>query len=51
MFKKEKKCDVKTNCKKCDKSTKFVLWFDEIWIEDVPLVWWKMHLYEKCIET
>ena len=41
MLKKEKKCDVKTNCKKIDKSKKFVLWFDEIWIEDVPLVWWK----------
>jgi hypothetical protein len=30
MLKKEKKCDVKTNSKKIDKSKKFVLWFDEI---------------------
>jgi len=41
MLKKEKKFGVKTNCKMSDKSKKFVLWFDEIWIEDVPLVWGK----------
>ena len=41
MLKKEKKCDVKVDCEKIDKSKKFVLWFDEIWIEDVPLVWGK----------
>ena len=30
MLKKSKKCDVKVDSKKIDKSKKFVLWFDEI---------------------
>ena len=38
MLKKEKKCGAKVNCTKVDKASKFVLWFNEIGIEDVPLV-------------
>jgi len=41
MRKIEKKWNIKIDPKKTDKSKKFILRFDEIWIEDVPLVWWK----------
>lgn len=41
MLKKTVKKVEKTNCKTIDKSQKFILWFDEIGIEDVPLVWGK----------
>ena len=41
MLKKTVKKVGKTTSKKVDKSQKFILWFDEIGIEDVPLVWGK----------